>query len=247
MIAENDPCPVTPDLAMLERWLCGWSLARGVPLPRCQGGGLVVDVGQPGQLRRHVFVDAGAALQECASAIHQPGIFLKAAVDSAVLRAALPARWQIAPQRTFMRCCGPLPPACAPAGYTMLRARVFGAEMIWLADATGARAASGRLVVHGDCAIFDQIETAPAHRRRGLGRAIMAALDLLACQAAVRERLLVATAEGRALYAQLGWAAMAPYATAELPALLFGDLAGGVHGGALRWRQDGSAHTVPSP
>lgn len=237
LIAHPPHAPTPPDLAMLERWLYGWSLARGVPLPYRQGGGLVVEVGRPDQLRRYLFADAGTALQECASTIHQPRIFLKAPVDSAVLRAALPARWQIASQRTFMRCDGPLPEACAPAGYAIARTRAFGAGVISFVDAAGVTAASGKLVVHGNCAIFDQIETAPAHRRRGLGRAVMAALDQMARQAGVQERLLVATDEGRDLYAQLGWQAVAPYATAVLPALLAGDLAARLGDGTLRWRQ----------
>lgn len=49
------------ELQLLERWLSGWSLARGLPLPQRADGGLVAEVGWPEQLRRHVFVDAGAA------------------------------------------------------------------------------------------------------------------------------------------------------------------------------------------
>lgn len=35
------------DLNLIERWLTGWTLARGVPLPTRHGGGLVVEVGWP--------------------------------------------------------------------------------------------------------------------------------------------------------------------------------------------------------
>src|SRR5262249_52721479 len=55
------------DLDLLERWLCGWSLSRGLPAPQRADGGLRVDVGWPEQRRRHVFADAGAALQACAA------------------------------------------------------------------------------------------------------------------------------------------------------------------------------------
>lgn len=45
----------------------------------------------------------------------------------------------------------------------------------------------------------------------------MFALDALAEQAGVSERLLVATEAGRALYIRLGWLVLAPYSTAVLP------------------------------
>ncbi len=220
------------DLALLERWLCGWSLARGVPLPRREGGGLVVEVGAPDQLRRHVFVDAGAALQACAAGIDAPRIFLKATVDSATLRAALPPRWQIESPRYLMCCDGPLPPCPPPPGYILRSGREHGALTIQLLDGAGAVAAAGKLVIKDGCAVFDQIETAAAHRRRGLGRALMAALDALACAAGVDERLLVATEAGRSLYLALGWRTLAPYATAVLAP----GLPGAVTGGVLRWR-----------
>jgi GNAT superfamily N-acetyltransferase len=232
---EVDKRPAPTDLALLERWLSGWSLARGLPLPQRQGGGLVVEVGRPDQLRRHVFVDAGAALRDCAGSIRQPLILLKAAVTPEVLRAALPARWQIESPRTLMHHDGPLPAAPVPEGYAAVSAREFGATLIRFLDADGALAASGKLVVHGRCAVFDQIETAPAHRRRGLGRALMAALDQVARQANAGERLLVATDEGRMLYLQLGWVVMAPYSTAVLPAILAGGLSFDVADGVLRW------------
>jgi len=35
------------DLDLLTRWLTGWSLARGLPLPQPDGDGLVAEVGWP--------------------------------------------------------------------------------------------------------------------------------------------------------------------------------------------------------
>ncbi|NHZ36198.1 GNAT family N-acetyltransferase [Massilia sp. CCM 8692] len=74
----------------------------------------------------------------------------------------------------------------------------------------------GRVVVHGTTAVFDRIETFAPHQRKGLGSALMAALDPLAQQAGVSERLLVATEAGRSLYLALGWRVLAPYSTAVL-------------------------------
>ncbi|WP_243494080.1 GNAT family N-acetyltransferase [Massilia violaceinigra] len=205
------------DVHLLERWLTGWSLARGLPPPRHHGGGLVVDVGWPDQLRRHVFVDAGCALRECAAQIHAPCVYLKAAVDPDRLRLALPAHWQIEAARYLMLHRTTMgAPGALPAGYFASIGAHYGASVIRVVDAAGQAAAIGRVVVHGTTAVFDRIETFAPHQRQGLGSALMAALDALAQQGGVSERLLVATEAGRALYLALGWRVLAPYSTAVL-------------------------------
>jgi GNAT superfamily N-acetyltransferase len=207
------------DLPLLERWLTGWSLSRGVPLPVRSHGGLTVDVGLPLQLRRHVFLDAGAALQACAAQVHEPHIYLKAAVDPAVLRAALPARWTVeAPGYLMLGPARPSRLSVLPAGYAIETSSEHGAQLVSVVHANGEVAASGRVVIHGRCAIYDRIVTAEAHRRRGLGSIVMQKLDALATRAGVEERLLVATEEGRGLYLSLGWRLLTPWATAALPA-----------------------------
>jgi GNAT superfamily N-acetyltransferase len=207
------------DLPLLERWLTGWSLSRGVPLPVRDGGGLRVDAGMPLQLRRYVFADAGPALQACADRIHAPYIYLKAPVDPEVLRAALPPRWCVEPPGYLMQG----PPSMSsqgelPAGYAIEHASEHGARLVRVLSASGELAASGRITLDGGCAVFDQIVTSESHRRLGLATAVMQGLDALAGQASVTERLLVATEEGRRLYTKLGWQLLAPWATAVLPA-----------------------------
>jgi hypothetical protein len=93
------PLPMNLDLDLAERWLSGWSLARGLPLPRREGGGLVVDVGWPEQLRRHVFIDAGPALRACAAEVHAPRIYLKAFVSPDDMRRALSSATPMHPDR----------------------------------------------------------------------------------------------------------------------------------------------------
>ncbi|WLI89618.1 GNAT family N-acetyltransferase [Massilia sp. R2A-15] len=203
------------DLDLLERWLAGWSLSRGLPLPARAGGGLVVEVGWPDQLRRHVFVDAGRALQECAARIHAPFIHLKAAVDADAMRRALPAHWQLDAARYVMSCPSAMERRGAlPPGYRAFVGKENGVGVVRIADADGQAAASGYVVLNQGTAIFDRIETLAPHRRKGLGSALMRELDALAAEAGVVERLLVATAEGRALYERLGWQVLAPYSTA---------------------------------
>lgn len=209
----------TIDLALIERWLTGWSLSRGVPAPLPYGEGLVVEVGMPAQLRRYVFADAGRALQACAERIHDPYIFLKAAVETEALRRALPARWSIESPGYLM--AGPAQArqqVAPPPGYQIVRERQHGAQVVRVIHESQELAASGRVVLHGGCAVFDQIETAESHRRRGLGSVVMQALDAIAEEAGIGERLLVATEDGRALYMRLGWSVISPWSTAALPA-----------------------------
>lgn len=203
------------DLDLLERWLTGWSLARGLPLPTRDGAGLTVEVGWPEQLRRHVFVDAGQALRERAGRSHDPYVHLKAAVEPAQLRRALPPRWQMESAHYLMALAAPMPAAAAP-GYAAATTTEHGADVITLTAPDGARAATGRIVLHRGTAVFDRIETFEPYRRQGLASALMCALDALAGRAAVDERLLVATEAGRALYLKLGWTVLAPYSTAVL-------------------------------
>ena len=81
----------------------------------------------------------------------------------------------------------------------------------------GSVAASGHLALDERFAIYDRIVTDPAHQRRGLGRAVMHALQALARAHGRHANVLVATAEGRALYESLGWRLHAPWATAVIP------------------------------
>jgi GNAT superfamily N-acetyltransferase len=71
--------------------------------------------------------------------------------------------------------------------------------------AAGDLAASAQLAVADDCAVPDKVETSTAHRRRGLGGAMMTALGDAAADLGARRGLLMASTEGRALYNSLGW------------------------------------------
>jgi GNAT superfamily N-acetyltransferase len=71
-------------------------------------------------------------------------------------------------------------------------------------------AAEGTAAVVGADAVFDRIETAPAHRRRGLGAWVMAELGRLVVERGATTGLLVASPDGAALYRRLGWTELAP-------------------------------------
>ena len=66
-------------------------------------------------------------------------------------------------------------------------------------------AASGRVFVVGETAVFDKIVTEPAFQRRGLGSFIMKALAAQAFEHDVENGLLLASIDGQKLYSHLGW------------------------------------------
>lgn len=66
-------------------------------------------------------------------------------------------------------------------------------------------AAVGTVGVLDRVATFDRIETTPAFRRRGLGRYLMTALTNHAVERGATHGVLAASADGRLLYAALGW------------------------------------------
>ncbi len=81
-------------------------------------------------------------------------------------------------------------------------------------DGIGATAASGRLAPAGRFGIIDQVETSPAHRRRGLGTTVMHTLGDHAARHGLDTGLLVATDDGRHLYRSMGWTVRSEIAAA---------------------------------
>ena len=107
-----------------------------------------------------------------------------------------------------------------PAGYSVEvddAAAATGRGHVHVVAPDGTPAASGHVAMGERLAIYDRIVTEPAHQRRGLGRAVMHALQALARAHGRREGVLVATDQGRALYESLGWRLHSPWATAVIP------------------------------
>lgn len=189
-------------------------MARGLPAPVADHGGWRVDTGLPEEEARWVFAAPCDGLAELGRTIDRPRCLLKLCAPAAVLMAQLPPRWRIELESWFMG--GPTPPVQPlRSGYRLqcdgdagvYHARIFTEE--------GALAASGHAAQTADAFVYDRIRTQPEHRRLGLGRAVMAALGR--CRTRDVPQLLTATADGRALYASLGWSVLSPYVTAGLP------------------------------
>ncbi len=192
---------------LLSAWVHGWTISRGTkaPIPLADFGHRV-QVGLPGHLERYVLQGhVLTAVQRLAQDLDTPNTWLKICAPQASVRQLLPERWQVKDAEYLM--VKPLESATfAPHhGYTI--------TLVENGDAATARAhcgerqvaATGRVALTGRYAIFDQIVTEPAHRRRGLGNAIMQALAGHALGKQADTGVLVATADGHALYTALGW------------------------------------------
>ena len=100
-------------------------------------------------------------------------------------------------------------------GYTCSTQAGPGIVAITVHDPDGQVAATGQMGVVGEVAVMDKIETHTAHRRRGLGGAIMSALAERARSMDAVRGVLMASTEGRALYTSIGWTTLCPAVVAR--------------------------------
>ncbi|WP_210356914.1 GNAT family N-acetyltransferase [Sphingomonas beigongshangi] len=205
---------VDPDL--VRGWLAARSLSRGLPAPVADHGGWRVDTDDAEERRRYVFATAGEGLVALARSIDAPRVFVKLCADAAALRALLPPRWSILPSNCMMVRAAPGPAPAIPAGYRAMVERRGAVTRVDLVTQDGRPAARGFAAEHGGVFCYDRIVTEEAHRRRGLGRALMATLATARRDPTARE-VLTATPMGRALYATIGWRVYVPYTTAVIP------------------------------
>lgn len=205
------------DPALVEAWVGARSVGRGLPLPVRDRGGLRVDTDRPEERRRYVFARPTEDLRELAESIREPRVALKLAGTHEALASLLPARWRISEPGFFMVRDGAdagAPPLAG--GYRLHLSTVDATTEVRVLTERGELAASGYAVEYAGVFVYDRIVTEPAHRRRGLGHAVMAALGSARRSEASRP-VLVATPEGRALYTRLGWTLHSPWTTALIP------------------------------
>lgn len=201
---------------LLEAWLRARSIARGLPLPVPDRGGLRVDSGLPLERRRYVFAGPTPAISELAMEINEPYVFIKMCGAAARLQALVTPRWQLQPVGYMMtKEPGRNPVPSLPPGYWLKVETTFPLTTARIFTEDDTLAASGYAAEYEGVFIFDRIATAPAHQHLGLGAAIMAALGG-AQQSQASQRILVATEPGRALYSTIGWRVRSHYATVAI-------------------------------
>lgn len=203
------------DPLTLFAWLSARSIARGLPSPVPDRGGFRVDTNSDAEVARWIFPKVGLGFEDLANSINKPRYLLKLCGAADELREALPTGWELHAPNYFMQATREPPARCLAEGYrveveragTVLEARIF--------SEAGDLAASGYATESDNVFIYDRIITAPEHRRKGLGHALMLTLHDARPHTACME-LLVATEDGRALYSTLGWETISPYSTASI-------------------------------
>jgi len=204
---------------LLWDWLAGRSVARGLSLPVPDRGGMRVDTDSPDEFRRYVFAGPEPGITEVAELVRTPRIFIKMCGPGDQLLAMVPTGWKLQPYGYLMTqsaVCGPA--VSPPPGYRLhvsSYGRCFTATILAEDDTV---AASGHAAEHGRAFVFDRISTHPEHRRRGLGKTLMAALGAMRTSAHANN-VLVATAQGRALYESIGWKMISVFSTIVIPDL----------------------------
>jgi hypothetical protein len=205
------------DAKLVFAWQAAHSIARGSPPPVLDRGGFRVDTDSQKEVKRWVFPQLCDGLRAIAHDIAAPRHYLKLCGSDAQLQSALPARWQVQPTNYFMLAAAvTLDSKPLPDGYRMELHRAGPVTRACIIAPDGEQAASGCAAETADVFIYDRIETAQDHRRKGLGVAVMVALGNHR-QSPATPQLLVATEDGRGLYANLGWTVLAPFAAATIP------------------------------
>ncbi|MGI5284959.1 GNAT family N-acetyltransferase [Nonomuraea polychroma] len=196
----------------VRAWVDGWVISRNTPRPVREPWGLRVDVGLPGHVARHIVpAPTPEILHHLTTTLTTPGTWLKLCAPADHVVSLLPAPWTVM-DREFMMTV-PLARTRtpqAPPGYTLAVTTRAGVTAARLLTAAGEVAARGQFAVAGPAAVVDQVETAANHRRRGLGTVIMRTLSSTAASLGARTGILVATADGQALYETLGWTLHTP-------------------------------------
>ena len=211
------------DPTLVTTWVSGWAVTRESPPPVPDSGALRVDVGWPEQKQRYVFDSLRDEVRHLADRIDEPWILIKVCAAWESVQPMLPSRWIIQSPGFMMTRELPRHPddPLLPEGYCLELESRPPLTIACVKTMGGEIAAGARLGLvngpAGDLAVFGLIRTHEDHRRRGLARALMAALAGIAVRSGFTRAALVATPEGRLLYSALGWRLHSLYTTALIP------------------------------
>jgi GNAT superfamily N-acetyltransferase len=190
------------------RWVRAWAHVRGLRVEQVDGWPLV-HVNGPSRDTEIVCVDPGPAEFE-QLALHTAGqpreMLTVFGHHLGVYRAApLPPGLRVdRDDELFMTTALTSSPTPVPDGFTE-RWVVDGSRATYTLDDGERVAAQGTAGVLGTDAVFDEVETSPSHRRRGLARHVVNTLTTWAVDQGSTTGLLAASADGAGLYTSLGW------------------------------------------
>lgn len=196
------------DAEVVRSWVEGWAVSRGAAPPVSEPWGFTVDVGLAGQVTRHVLTDTDESLvRELTKTVTVPDTWLKLFLPPRTVASWAAPGWRLEDDGFLMSALLRANAAVAPDGYQVRTWARGGVTRVLVLAEDGAFAARGQVAMPGPgcTAVLDQVETSPAHRRKGLGSLVMRTLEDAAVASGSSSAVLAATVEGRALYASLGW------------------------------------------
>lgn len=202
-----------PD-SVIRDWATARNIARALPVPVADHGGWRVDTRSPGEDCRYFFAAPVPGLAALAATIDRPRVLIKLCDTRAVLAGLVPAGWVFEVDTWVMEGAPAVPGPLAP-GYRVDRTLEGARATVRIVADDGSLAASGYGGRSRGVFAYDRIVTDDRHRRRGLGRAVIALLGEAALPG--DRHVLIATAMGRALYESIGWCVRSDYTTAFIP------------------------------
>ena len=189
---------------IVETWVTGWARSRGKPVTR-EGGAWRVDLDDAYRSTEWVVVDPSALeLDELARRAQLTPRSWVTVVGAGEVPGMTPTAVGEHLMRTVLR-------REMPAVEVLVEEREEVAYARLHVD--GRPAAQGQAALAGGTVVVDKILTEPEFRRRGLGRAVMAALTGWALDRGATEGLLIASEDGFQLYTALGWQSVTPIVT----------------------------------
>ncbi|OUM42017.1 hypothetical protein B8W73_10415 [Arthrobacter agilis] len=200
------------DDELLQTWIDGWSACRGYEPHRDGRSTSVLLTDQQNQTEHFLFEPTTERFLELASETRQdPGRVLTVVTNrmQELIDAAQPLRMHVTDRQQSlmsvdMRGQDVEDPRVPGDDYTLQRSSEGACRSVTV-HVGGELAARGSVSVVGDYAVYDRIVTEEGYRRRGLGSYVMRTLTAGVLEDDITTGLLMASADGRALYAFLGW------------------------------------------
>jgi GNAT superfamily N-acetyltransferase len=198
------------------RWLEGWRLCRGLQPVIEYDDALAAVLWLPGRERELFALDDRPATVDRLAAQVSGDTWLTVTTqhgDEIARQLAAAGVEPFAEQKTLMSIDLREHPQPTTASYELEVSSDGALEYVRMLTADGTVAARGMTAIVGSDAVMHDIQTDPAHRRRGLGSVVMGALSRRALERGARTGLLIATTDGFHLYRRLGWSPEATMVT----------------------------------
>ena len=200
------------DDELFRTWLSGWSACRGYELDEGGRTASVLLTDQQNQTEHFLFEPDTDLFLEIATETRADPMRVLTVVTNRMqqlIDAADPLRMRVTDRQQSLMSVDmdgqdveePRPPGDE---FTLERTR-RGTTRHVTVHANDEVAARGSVSPVGDHAVYDRIVTEEGFRRRGLGSYVMRALTADVLDDDVTTGLLMASADGRALYEYLGW------------------------------------------